>query len=40
MVSVFYDPAREAVAEPPPEVVDYLRSHVSPTQLQPADDTP
>ena len=36
MVSVFYDPAREAVAEPPPAVVAYLRSHISPAQ--PADD--
>jgi len=35
MVSVFYDPAREAVAEPPPAVVAYLRSHISPAQ--PAD---
>ncbi len=26
MVSVFYDPARVAVAEPPPGVVDYLRA--------------
>jgi acyl-CoA thioesterase FadM len=26
MVSVFYDPAREAVAEPPPGVVAYLRA--------------
>lgn len=37
MVSVFYDPAREAVAEPPAEVVAYLRSHLAPTQ--PTDDT-
>ena len=36
MVSVFYDPARETVAEPPPEVLAYLRSRISPTQ--PADD--
>lgn len=26
MVSVFYDPAHEAVAEPPPDVVAYLRT--------------
>src|SRR5690348_11717484 len=38
MVSVFYDPVREAVAEPPLQVVTYLRDCVSPTQ--PADDTP
>jgi acyl-CoA thioesterase FadM len=37
MVSVFYDPAREAVAEPPSAVVDYLRDCLSPTQ--PADDS-
>lgn len=36
MVSVFYDPAREAVAEPPPAVAAYLRSLISPPQ--PADD--
>ena len=29
MVSVFYDPARAAVAEPPPGVVDYLRACVA-----------
>ncbi|HEY1387478.1 MAG TPA: thioesterase family protein [Ktedonobacterales bacterium] len=40
MVSVFYDPAREAVAEPPAAVAAYLRDCVSPTQPQPADDTP
>lgn len=38
MVSVFYDPAREAVAEPPPAVAAYLRSCVPPAQ--PADDIP
>ena len=32
--------AREGVAEPPTAVVDYLRSCLSPTQPQPADDTP
>lgn len=32
MVSVFYDPARAAVAEPPPGVVDYLRACVAPNQ--------
>ncbi len=36
MVSVFYDPTREAVAEPSPAVVAYLRSHISPNL--PADD--
>src|SRR5690348_15053598 len=29
MVSVFYDPALEAVAEPPSEVADYLRARVA-----------
>ena len=37
MVSVFYDPARDAVAEPPRAVADYLRARVSPDQ--PADGT-
>lgn len=38
MVSVFYDPVREAVAEPPSEVVAYLRSCIPPTE--PMDNTP
>lgn len=32
MVSVFYDPDRAAVAEPPPGVVDYLRACVASAQ--------
>lgn len=32
MVSVFYDPARAAVAEPPPGVVAYLRACVASSQ--------
>lgn len=31
MVSVFYDPVQAAVAEPPPQVLDYLRSCVAST---------
>lgn len=30
MVSVFYDPARDAVAEPPPSVLAYLQTRVAP----------
>jgi acyl-CoA thioesterase FadM len=32
MVSVFYDPARANVAEPPPGVLAYLHSRVAETQ--------
>ncbi|MGE5333863.1 MAG: acyl-CoA thioesterase [Nitrososphaerota archaeon] len=34
MVSVFYDPVRAAVAEPPPGVVDYLRACVASAQSE------